>query len=95
MDRKVVLSKTSARRNRTAFKYWLKALPVSCLKRWRRRDGERWTNRANSDGWHVPGSLSILETTSMILRSMWWGLGAEDVASLGDPLRLLVEFSFV
>jgi hypothetical protein len=33
IERKVVLSKISAARNRTDFKYWLNAVPVSCLKR--------------------------------------------------------------
>jgi hypothetical protein len=70
-DIKVVLSKTPAFLRRTALRYCAGVVPVSCLKRCRKREPERFTRLANSATSHEREHwASILEMTTSILRSI-------------------------
>jgi len=70
-DINVVRSNVAARFNRIAFKYWPGVVPVSCLKRCRRREPERFTRSDSSEVDHAfVGRASMLEMTTSILRSI-------------------------
>ena len=69
--RNVVRSIASALCRRKSLRYCAGLVPVSCLKRWRKRDGERLTMLASVAVSHEREvSASISEMTSSILRSI-------------------------
>lgn len=71
MLRNVVRNIFSALLSRKSFRYWAGVVPVSCLNRWRKRDGDRLTITASvllSHGAAV--SFLIFEMMSSILRSI-------------------------
>ena len=68
--RNVVRNIFSALRSRQSFRYWAGLVPVSCLKRCRKRDGERFTSTASVAVSHGAAvSAFIFEMMSSILRS--------------------------
>ena len=71
MLRNVVRNIFSALCNRQSLRYWAAVIPVSCLKRWRKREGDRFTSTASVGVSHEAAvSFFIFEMMSSILRSI-------------------------
>ena len=71
MLRNVVRNIFSARRRRASLMYCDGVVPVSCLNRWRKRDGDRFTSTASVGMSHAAAvSAFIFEMITSILRSI-------------------------